>query len=411
MRWLKALMLGVGKRLTRYRLRTFLVVVTLFCIFCGTLGREIIRVRHQQSTIEEIEALGGTVSYQGKASPVDPELDERSYKGWLRRHIDSNLFTFVDGVAFYQSIAAKDPINDDLLEVLLGLQYLKEVGVSGVKITDRSMKTLCKLPELTGVGLWHVDVTPDGLKMLGSIKGLDNISLHGSYLTDQHLTALSSFSDLSWLQLIDANRVTGEGLQHLGSLENLKALHFFKYSALDDDSSDFFLQLKNLKELSIVPGQVGDQTLFRICQLRRLNVLTLYNASISDRGATHLTRLTGLASLSLPGCAISDQSVSVIGQLKELQVLNLSGTQITDACVDDLLKLKNLQQLELLGTQLTTEGILQLTKLKKLEHLGVTADPEDVAKIERAFSQELPECHFYTEKRETSSQLPRGKEK
>lgn len=392
----QARLLGVLKRLLRFRLRTFLIFVTLFCVFCGTIGSELARVHYQQSIVAEIEGCGGQVGYTYGFR----DYDERFFKGWLRRKFSSDLYNPVLKVWYLETNAAP---TVEHLEVLKGLSELQGVYLSGKGITDKGVNTLSTLPHLIAVGLDDVGISPEGLHRLASLQRIEQLSLSGNFLTDPHLESLSKCTQLTNLQLIDTGSITDKGLNCLQSLSNLEQLDLYRFPALNDDSVKFLRSLKKLKGLRILPGKITDATLADIGQLPELEVLMLNNCAITDEGLDRLRDLEGLISLQLVGSSISDRGVAAISHFRSLQELVVINTRITDACVDDILKLSELRNLDVSETDLTATGILKLATLKKLGHFSATVDADQQQQIELRLQELLPGCEIMCWPRETDS--------
>ena len=65
------------RRPFRYSLRTLMVVVTIICILCATVGRRVYRVERQEWLIGELQKLGGWAdyTYELAATGCDHDLD------------------------------------------------------------------------------------------------------------------------------------------------------------------------------------------------------------------------------------------------------------------------------------------------------------------------------------------------
>ena len=73
------------RRFFRYSLRTLLLVVTVFCVFMGTLGTFVKRAMDQRLAVESIRESGGGISYEsGSGGP-----------NWLRQLIGNEYFSSV----------------------------------------------------------------------------------------------------------------------------------------------------------------------------------------------------------------------------------------------------------------------------------------------------------------------------
>lgn len=370
-------------------MRTLLILVTLFCIFFGTIGSELVRVYRQQSIVAEIEKHSGRVAYT--FGPF--RYDDRFFRGWFRRSFGSDFYNPLIYVGYNDANAN---LTDEHLEILKGLPDLMNAHIFGTNVTDASIETFQSLPNLHSVMLSDVRVSPAGLQRLASQPSIRSLSLVGNFLTDQHLASLSTCTQLTNLQLLEAPLITPSGMNRIGALSNLEQLDLFRFPALNDEAVEFLPLLKNLRELRILSGKITDSTIAEIGQLPELEVLMLggFSTPITDESLVHLRTLEGLVSLELVGSSISDRGMSVISTLNSLQTLNVSHTRITDACVDDILKLSELRHLDVSGTDLTVTGILKLGELKTLEYFSATVEADQQQQIELRLQKLLPDCYI-----------------
>ncbi len=164
------------RRFFRYSLRTLLVVVTVFCVFLGTIGLQIKRAREQRLSVEAILELGGFVSYAHERNQSDPPGPE-----WLRWLIGDEYFVSVVAVGFrggrsplpgiIDYAPGREPffepnVTDEDLSHLRDLTNLENLYISSNKVTDAGLKLLKDLPQLRQLYLRSPRITGEGLKKL-----------------------------------------------------------------------------------------------------------------------------------------------------------------------------------------------------------------------------------------------------
>src|SRR6185503_17203833 len=103
-------------------------------VFLGWAGNSLLRVRHEQSIVGRIKALGGRVYYDyqvgGQPNPPGPKF--------VRMAFGDDAFSRVEAVFLdYQSHAA----DEDLL-LLTKLPDLKDVALHGSAISDDGVSHL-----------------------------------------------------------------------------------------------------------------------------------------------------------------------------------------------------------------------------------------------------------------------------
>lgn len=155
-------------------------------------------------------------------------------------------------------------------------------------------------------------VTDDDLKLLTRFKDATVLDLGNNLgITDEGLVHLrdSQVEDL----LLHRTGVTGPGLRHLESLQQLKRLSL-EYTPLTDEGLSHLSSRTTLTWLSLGNTQITDEGLRHLAGLHNLERLMLSNTHISDRGLESLHGLTALKYLSL---ALTDVTASGVEKLEE----------------------------------------------------------------------------------------------
>lgn len=142
------------------------------------------------------------------------------------------------------------------------------------------------------------------------------------------------FAEVEVVAFSQASSVTDADLTHLGSLKQLKGLHFSHAS-------------------------VTDAGLVHLAGLTQLRSLALIGMPVTDKGLGHLRSLTELRSLSLNGTKVTDAGLVHLNAMSHLESLDLCGAQITDVGLEHL-KGFTFSSLDLSCTQVTDEGEAKL---------------------------------------------------
>lgn len=203
------------RRVFAFSLRSFLLLLTVFCIW---LGIQVDRVRKQRVAIAAIEEIGGGVWYDyqydefGKvrlmAKPPAPE--------WLRQIIGDDFFVSVVGVTFADTRFRETPATDAHLEHVIQFRELQWLIASGTRVTDIGMKHLKGLTRLELLYLNGTGITDVGLLHLAQLTELQELHVGSGKL---HSVTLNNTVTLNGTQVTDA------GLKYLKTLKKLKRLN------------------------------------------------------------------------------------------------------------------------------------------------------------------------------------------
>lgn len=174
------------RRWFQYRVRTILILMTVFAIW---LSINVKHVREQKRAVHAILKVGGQVTY----------LHERESKphapgpAWLRRILSDDWFQRVDIVTFHGAYS----LTDADAECLSGLKSVRRLDFSDTQIGDRTLAIAGKMPRLRHIYLMNTKVTEAGLEHL---RGLDNLSM-----LDLQATPVSSLP--TWMDEREGLRV------------------------------------------------------------------------------------------------------------------------------------------------------------------------------------------------------------
>jgi hypothetical protein len=243
-----AAMKSTSRRWWRYSLRTFLVLVTLFCVWLGIVAN---RAHVQKSAVEKLTQKGMKIGYDYQLSDDHP-----AWKDDPESHVPTWLLNLTGTDFFHTAKIAltqeNNELTDDDLVIFMQLPKLKAVAlVKCDKITDRGLQYLAHLdlietlmltgneidgneltflrhPEkLKQLSLNQTNVTDDYAKRIGEMKNLEVLTLTSTKITDAILPAIGSLKRLIYLELEDTN-ISDDGLKHLAQLKSLERISIGK---------------------------------------------------------------------------------------------------------------------------------------------------------------------------------------
>lgn len=307
----------IWKRFFRFRIRTLLIVVTVFCVW---LSFVVYRADTQRRAVEIVFEAGGTVHFEHEAHswPLphtefwsDITFDvNRDLPGprWLREQLGDDYF--------------RKAVMFDLAE--------KKAGSVG------NLTSFAKLRSLLWLDLGYNEVTDDGLAALGRMTQLRVLCL-------------------------DRNRITDEGLAHLTGLQQLESLDLSMNRNLDGSCLKCVAQLRSLMDLDlqILPNLDGD-FLAALAGHSTLEELMIGQTPLRDEHLRHLSTIPNLWRLNIDRTDVTDAGVIYLADNLRLMHFHLEGTGITDQCVERLARMSTLEHLVVSDTQITAAGIERL---------------------------------------------------
>jgi len=178
------------RRWLRFSLRTFLIVLTIFCVW---LGWYLYRVEQQRNAVKWVEENGGEVryDYQFDSKGVRLGNSQPSVPKWLLNILDVNYFSSI------VSVEISDASQITNLTPIACLTNLERLYLDDAQVTD-----LQPLAGLTSLEILFLETTP--VNDLTPFAGLTNLKWLGfgnSQVSD--LTPLASLKNLSNLWLLE----------------------------------------------------------------------------------------------------------------------------------------------------------------------------------------------------------------
>ena len=278
------------RRFWRFSLKTLLILLTLFCLWLGTLASS---ANRQKRAVEAIQLSGGEFNYDYQRIPsssgqryshrVEPPGPQ-----WLRRVLGDHYF--ITPVAL--NIGRQAGIKDDCLDHLVALPHLKSAMFYQVPFRDRDVVHLKHLKNLTSLTFNE-----------GTLSGIDGPTQF-------------------------------EFLKYLPHLESL-SLNDAKFG---DADAKFLKDTVNLKILFIYGSAIGDDGLAQLQHLKNLEMIGLGKTKVTDRGISYLSALPKLRYISANDLNITDEAFGSFAKMTALRDLELHNTQYSREGIEKLRK-------------------------------------------------------------------------
>jgi hypothetical protein len=284
------------RRWLQFRLRTLLIVMTLFALW---LGLKVDRVNRQRRAVQA--------------------LTEWTSVGDVQLHYD---YQKVPNPGMRWDTRAEPP----------GPQWLRQLVGEHYFITPVLLAV-----EDQGV----IDET--GLAFLDDLPDLEEVYLGPRINREMRLRD----GDLAHLKHLTKLRELHFGRDTLSGPDGPRRF-------------DFLSNCRRLEELCAPHSHFGDADLEHLRRARNLRILLLNNTLVGDDGLAHLKRLTKLEMLELSRTKVTDAGLAHLGSLSKLTYLGLIDDNVTDAGLDHLKGLTGLTHLQLTGTRVTAEGVKDL---------------------------------------------------
>ena len=182
------------RRWFRFRLRTLLIVMTLFAVWCGNASYKAQRQKRALAALEKLD-LRIHFDYQKQDAGGYSYKRQLPSPEWLSRLIGEDYFRDVVEV----STAFGGPISSEGMVHLAELPNIESLSLIDSKISDASFQYVQGLSEITTLILRDNEISDAGLSHLTGLKHLETLGL-------------------------SKNRIEGDGLQFLGGKTKLRTL-------------------------------------------------------------------------------------------------------------------------------------------------------------------------------------------
>ena len=251
---LKARTMSIGRFLfLRFSLGTFLLLITLLCIWMAVLVNRAQRVR---CVIDIVEEMGGQITFLHQKTKSGGFIPDSQVPGpaWLHRLVGSEYFVDVARILFPDDPFKDTLVTDKDLERLCkrarGLSNLEALSIGNCEELSNitALKGLCKLQRLH---LFNCNQISD-INALRNLRNLKLLELSGAAnLSD--FNVLQDLTGLTELYLSDCGRLAD--ISPIQSLINLEQLSLSDCTAISD--IDVLQGLTNLQYVDLFGTQVA----------------------------------------------------------------------------------------------------------------------------------------------------------
>ncbi len=267
-----------------------------------------------------------------------------------------------------------------LVECLPLMPQLRELNLSYLDITGRSLDACQQLSGLESLNLRHTPVDGDSIVRLVDRFAhiLRKVTLDNTVLCDQDLAEFPQESALRKLAIADTG-ISDVGLQYIAGLRDLEDLTL-SCTAVSDDGIRYLEGKTSLKAIELFRTQVTDTSLVWLSDLP-INTLGLGATQVTDAGMPSLTDFSQLEWLDLARTSISDRGLRFLSQSEKLNALFLESTRVTN---DGLAFLTQLPLLTLsLNLGINQTGMSHLSKIPTLKHLAIWNQVETLNDLQK----------------------------
>ncbi len=253
----------------RFRLRTFLVLLTIFCVW---LGWHVHGVRRQREAVAAIREYGGFCYYDYQCKEGKPDHDSESWAPKLALELlGDDFFHSIVQVGFdYNARLRSGRDMHSLPTAEIGkLSKATVLFLEDYAIDDDDLRHLGRLTQLEVLAMEHgIGVTDEGVAHLSRLGKLKVLYIHNSETSDPALKcqlgdrSLEVFSRLPQLSTLRVwGTFTDEGVSHLSRLENLRELSLAHgnrqhQNEITDQSLAFLLELPDFERLDLSQTKV-----------------------------------------------------------------------------------------------------------------------------------------------------------
>jgi hypothetical protein len=200
------------------------------------------------------------------------------------------------------------------------------------------------------------------------------LRLHDNAATDETLSHLAAFSEVTSIGLKGSNSRRFQGTEFSASLPRLETLFLIGQCFTDDLIADMLECRPPLTTLRLWDTGAGERTLQAASRLPTLELIDLGTRYQQDVVFRDLMPMPHLQSLNAIGAG--DHCAEWLAECPNVTHVYMSDSSLTDAGLRRLTESRKLTNLYLNGTLVTNSGLQHLANLVRLESLQLNECPE-----------------------------------
>lgn len=139
------------------------------------------------------------------------------------RKLGGRDITVVDGKLVEVDLGSLG-INDEKMEMFVGLNDIKHLNLGAGKVTDKGLEPIKSMKDLESLTLDFNPITDEGVAKLDGLTKLKYLNLGNTAITDQSLDTVAKFPALEKLSITHVAGITDAGLAKLDGLKSLKEI-------------------------------------------------------------------------------------------------------------------------------------------------------------------------------------------
>ena len=335
---------SIIKRLTRFNLRFFLIVITAFCIWFPI---RLQRAERQQKGVEYVIENGGSARY-------DFQYSAGIYDSTIESKIPKPLLSAL-GRDFFHSVVTVDLTQQDgpLPDIFANGMQVFVYPIASIISKKEPIRDLCKsLPNLEQLTVNRRNAFDKNLKHIGTLAQLKRLSVKNSrYIKDAGIKHLGGCRKLETVYLLGESKITDESLRILGDLPNLRRINL-RTGKLTDTGISYLKDCQRLEKAWFVPSS------------RRKSNLSLSSPQVhfTDEALKTLGSLPNLKTLAIASPLFTNEGAAYLAELKKIERLVLRGdlqesNSINNVALSKFQTNKLLTEIDLTGTKISPAGV------------------------------------------------------
>jgi hypothetical protein len=334
------------KRLTRFNLRFFLIVITAICIWFPI---RLQRAERQQKGVEYVLENGGSVKYdfQYSAGVFDSTIESKVPKPFIA----------ILGRDFFHSVVSADLTEqvDTMPDLFANGMQVFVYPIASIISNKEPIRDLCKaFPNLERLTVDRRNAFDRNFEHIGTLKHLKHLSIQNSrHIKDEGLFHLGNCRKLETVYVLGESKITDDSLKVIGGLPNLKRINV-RSANLSDTGIRYLKGCKQLEKAWFVPpsrrssklgldspnSQFTDEALEILAGLPNLKSLAIASPLFTNDGAGHLANLENIERIVLRSKfqkpnAIDDLTLRTLQANKLLTEVDLIGSKVTPNGVEE----------------------------------------------------------------------------